>query len=200
MNLNEITEGLSPDNLKNIGQAALPIKAIVLVFVFAVVLALGIYKLVMPKIELLEQLGQEEITLKETFKAKQEKAANLKVYEEQLEEMRERFGSMLKSLPDKTEVDNTLVEVSRAASSNNLIIEQFTPTGEVKKDFYAEYPITLRLRGSYTELTGFVSDVAALQRIVTLHNFRLSPSGQKDSGELAISLTAKTYRYLTDGK
>lgn len=196
-NLNE----LNVEDFKQIGQASTPVKVIVILIIFILICGGVIFWLVKPKLETLEQAEKQELTLKEQFEKKQKKASNLKAYEEQLVEMRETFGSMLKSLPDNTEVENILVEISRAASANNLEILEFKPKGEQTKDFYAEYPIGMKLKGTYIELTGFLSAVAGLERIVTLHDMNLSPENSEDSeGVISINLNAKTYRYLSDGK
>lgn len=198
MNLEEIQSYLEPDNLKRIGSLPIAFRAGVIAIACIVVLAGGYYFVVSKKQEALESVQSQEQSLRAEFDRKQRKASNLQAYEEQLEEMKKTFGSMLKSLPDKTEVDNLLVEVSRAGSANNLKINQFKPTGEQSKEFYAEYPITMRLAGSYAELTGFISSIAAMQRIVTLHNITITPEGNDASRLLNIELTAKTYRYLSD--
>lgn len=193
---------LDVEDLKKIGQASTPVKAIVLLILFLAVCGGAIFWLVKPKLEALETSEKKEVVLKEEFERKQKKASNLQAYEDQLAEMRETFGSMLKSLPDNTEIENILVEISRAASANNLEILQFKPKTEQSKDFYAEYPIGMKLRGTYIELTGFLSAVAGLERIVTLHDMNLSPqnSGDDQEGVISIDLNAKTYRYLSDGK
>lgn len=196
-NLNE----LNVDDLKQIGQAPTPVKIVVLLIVFLVVAGGLIFWLVKPKLAELETSEKKELTLKQEFEKKQKKAANLKAYEDQLAEMEETFGSMVKSLPDNTEVDSLLAEISRAASANNLEILEFRPKSEQAQDFYAEYPIGMKLKGTYIELTGFLSAVASLERIVTLHDMNLTPDGsQDDEGVISIDLDARTYRYLSDGK
>lgn len=196
-NLNE----LNVDDLKQIGQASTPVKVVVLLIVFLAVAGGLIFWLVKPKLAELETSEKKELTLKQEFEKKQKKAANLKAYEDQLAEMEETFGSMVKSLPDNTEVDSLLVEISRAASANNLEILEFRPKSEQAQDFYAEYPIGMKLKGTYIELTGFLSAVASLERIVTLHDMNLTPDGsQDDEGVISIDLDARTYRYLSDGK
>ncbi|EDY87187.1 pilus assembly protein, PilO [gamma proteobacterium HTCC5015] len=201
MTLEDIQLYLEPDNLKKIGSLPLPFRIGVIVLACILVLGAGYALIVSSQQKELEKVQVQESDLKSEFDRKQMKASNLNAYEEQLEEMKKTFGSMLKSLPDKTEVDNLLVEVSRAGSSNNLDITGFKPTGEESKEFYAEYPISMKLRGSYTELTGFISSVAAMQRIVTLHNITIQPGeieGVNVNTPLDVALTAKTYRYLSD--
>lgn len=200
IDINKLKE-LDSEDFKQIGQAPTPVKIVVLLIWFVLVCGGVAAWLVKPKLETLENLEKKEVTLKKDFEDKQKKASNLKAYEEQLDEMRETFGSMLKSLPDNTEVENILVEISRAASANNLEILQFKPEGEKNKDFYAEYPIGMKLKGTYIELTGFLSAVAGLERIVTLHDMQLTPETSDEAeGVIKIDLNAKTYRYLSDGK
>lgn len=196
-NLNE----LNVDDLKQIGQAPTPVKVVVLLIVFLAVAGGLIFWLVKPKLAELEASEKKELVLKQEFEQKQKKASNLQAYEDQLAEMEETFGSMVKSLPDNTEVESLLVEISRAASANNLDILEFKPKSEQAQDFYAEYPIGMKLKGTYIELTGFLSAVASLERIVTLHDMDLTPDGSKDEeGVISINLDARTYRYLSDGK
>ncbi len=185
-----------PENLKKIGSAPLPVRIGAIVLICILVAVLGYVFLIKDKIAERDTAVRQEATLKQEFESKQKKASNLNAYEVQLEEMKRTFGSMLKSLPDKAEVESLLVEISRAGSANNLKINQFQPTGERPKEFYAEYPISMAVEGTYGELTGFVSSVASLQRIVTLHNIDIQP--QQDSDEVMVNLTAKTYRYLSD--
>jgi type IV pilus assembly protein PilO len=147
------------------------------------------------------QAQQEELELRNTFEQKQRKAANLEAYKEQLREMERSFGAMLRQLPGKTEVPSLLVDISQTGLAAGLEEKLFQPANEVRREFYAELPIRIRLTGSYHELGTFVSGIAALPRIVTLHNIEIKPIG-KDGGagldELELDVTAKTYRYLED--
>jgi type IV pilus assembly protein PilO len=149
---------------------------------------------------ILEQAQAEEQTLKGTLEQKARKAANLDAYKEQLKEMERSFGAMLRQLPNKTEVPNLLVDISQTGLAAGLEEKLFQPTGEVKKDFYAELPIKIRLTGSYHAIGNFVSGIAALPRIVTLHDLQLARVDTKGaaSDELQLDITAKTYRYLDD--
>lgn len=192
----EELQNLQPEDLKKIGTAPLPVKLIAIAVICSVVAAAGYFFLIKTQIEARNTAASQESTLKQEFERKQRKASNLKAYEDQLTEMKETFGSMLKSLPDKAEVESLLVEISRAGSANNLKISKFSPTGEQPKEFYAEYPISMAIEGTYGELTGFISSVAALQRIVTLHDIQITPI--QDSENISVTMTAKTYRYLSD--
>lgn len=148
-----------------------------------------------------EKVVAEEATLKQTFEFKQKQAINLEAYKEQMAEMQKRFGTMLKQLPKKTEVADLLVEVSQTGLSNGLEFSLFQPKAEVKKEFYAELPIAINVTGTFHQFGGFASEIAALPRIVTIHDVKMKPTNDKRLLEdqlLDISLLAKTYRYLDE--
>lgn len=170
----------------------LPAKMAAVVAICVAVLAAGFWFDTRNQLEDLEKLRAQEPQLKKTFEAKQHKAANLDEYKAQLEEMERSFGAMLRQLPSKTEVAELLVDISQAGLANGLQFELFKPQDEKPAEFYSELPITIRVTGHYHEFGRFVSDVAALPRIVTLHDFSITPSGDK----LVMDVTAKTYRYL----
>ena len=151
------------------------------------------------KLPLLEKAEAEERELRVVFEEKQRKAANFGAYQEQLAEIERSFGTMLQQLPGKTEIPNLLVDISQTGLGAGLQEKLFQPKAELRKDFYAEKPIQIKLDGSYHEFGNFVSDIAALPRIVTLHNIEIRPIG-KSSGydNLVLNVTAKTYRYLED--
>ena len=149
----------------------------------------------------LERARREESDLMRTFDERQRKAANFEAYKAQLKEMERSFGAMLRQLPGRTEVPSLLVDISQTGLAAGLQEKLFQPATEVRKDFYAELPIRIRLTGSYHQFGNFVSGIAALPRIVTLHDLAISPEG-KDAGpdHLTLDLTAKTYRYLDDSE
>jgi type IV pilus assembly protein PilO len=147
----------------------------------------------------LEQLQNQEQTLRDEFRSKHAKATNLDVYKQQLADIEKSFGAMLRQLPSKTEVDNLLVDISQTGLAAALEEKLFQPQTEVKQDFYAERPIKIRLTGSYHQFGAFVSGIAALPRIVTLHDVEIKPVDKSASyDQLQMDLTAKTYRYLDD--
>jgi type IV pilus assembly protein PilO len=148
----------------------------------------------------LTSVQAEEQNLLSELETKARKAANLKIYTEQLKQMQDTFGSMLRQLPDKTEVPSLLVDISQTGIGAGLQEKLFQPGTEEKKEFYAELPIRIRLTGSYHAIGNFVSGIAALPRIVTMHDFHIAPTAGKGSSsdQLQIDLTAKTYRYLDD--
>ena len=160
----------------------------------------GVYLFVYEeKMPLLEKAEVEERDLRVVFEEKQRKAANFNAYQDQLAEIERSFGTMLQQLPGKTEIPNLLVDISQTGLGAGLEEKLFQPKAELRKDFYAEKPIQIKLDGSYHEFGNFVSDIAALPRIVTLHNIEIRPVG-KSSGydNLVLNVTAKTYRYLED--
>jgi type IV pilus assembly protein PilO len=181
------------------GRWPLPIRVGAIAIVFAGVLAFGVYMFVVKQeMPLLERAQLEETELRATFEDRQRKAANFDAYRAQLAEIERDFGAMLRQLPGKTEVPNLLVDISQTAVGAGLEEDVFTPTGEIQKDFYAELPIKLRYIGSYHELGNFVSGIAALPRIVTLHDISIRPVRDGAYEDLTLDVTAKTYRYLDE--
>ncbi len=169
---------------------------------FALAAIVGFYLIVWQnRMPLLEKAEKEELELRSSFEQKQRKAANLSAYKAQLAEIERSFGTMLRQLPGKTEIPNLLVDISQTGLGAGLQEELFQPLDEVRRDFYAEKPIKIRLKGSYHEFGRFVSDIAALPRIVTLHDIEIAPAGP-DAGpdELVLNVTAKTYRYLDEAE
>jgi type IV pilus assembly protein PilO len=149
----------------------------------------------------LDAATQEEQTLRTTFKTKHSKAVNLEVYQQQLADIERSFGALLRQLPGKTEVPNLLVDISQVGVGAGLEEKLFQPAAdEVKKDFYAELPIKIRLTGSYHQMGEFVSGIAALPRIVTLHEINIKPENKDMYDNLSVELTAKTFRYLDDAE
>jgi type IV pilus assembly protein PilO len=149
----------------------------------------------------LQARQNQEQQLRSEFRAKHSKAVNLAVYKQQLTDIEKSFGALLRQLPSRTEVPNLLVDISQTGLAAALEEKLFQPGQEVKKDFYAELPIHIQLTGSYHEFGAFVSGIAALPRIVTLHDIQITPVKQDKSAaydQLQLDLTAKTYRYLDD--
>jgi len=195
--MNDFLEQLRALDINDIGHWPAAFRYGLIVIIFLVVSIGGTYQFVYKdQILVLEQVQQEEVTLMAGFKEKQTKAANLEAYKLQLAEIESSFGTMLRQLPGKTEVPSLLVDISQTGLAAGLAEELFQPVGEIRKEFYAELPIRIRLVGSYHDLGQFVSDIAGLPRIVTLHDAQITKV--KDSEELVLNVTAKTYRYLED--
>jgi type IV pilus assembly protein PilO len=146
----------------------------------------------------LDRYQAQEQKLREEFKTKHSKAVNLQVYKQQLKDIERSFGALLRQLPGKTEVPNLLVDISQTGLAAGLQEKLFQPGPEVKKDFYAELPIKIHLTGSYHQFGEFVSGIAALPRIVTLHDIEIKPLSKGAYDQLSLDLTAKTYRYLDE--
>ena len=197
MKWDDIQHHLEPDN---IGNAPTPIKMGVFITLFVLIIAAGIYFDTQEQLRVLENHEKKEVELKGNFKVKAERAAKLELYKEQLAEMEASFGALLRQLPETTEVESLLVDVSQTGLAAGLEIKRFRPSDEEKKGFYAELPITLEVSGSFHQLATFISGLAALPRIVTISDMKLSPTNEKDatSGKLNMSATAKTYRYLQE--
>ena len=196
MNLEELNEL----DFGDIGIWPTPVKLIIILILCAGV-ATGVYFYdIQDQYKKLTRVEKEEKGLRLDFESKQAKAVNLGKYKTQLEEMREKFGAMLRQLPDKTEVAELLVDVSQTGLAAGLEFELFQPQGEAPREFYAELPIKLEVIGTYHEFGEFVSGLAALPRIVTIHNVAITPGKINSNGkqQLKMSATAKTYRYLDD--
>ncbi|HXS21856.1 MAG TPA: type 4a pilus biogenesis protein PilO [Steroidobacteraceae bacterium] len=147
----------------------------------------------------LQQKETEEQSLRQEFQQKHARAVNLVVYKQQLKDLQRSFGALLRQLPGKTEVPNLLVDISQTALAAGLQQKLFQPESEQAKDFYAELPIKMVLTGSYHQFGAFVSGIAALPRIVTLHDIAIAQtSGGSSYDDLTLTLTAQTYRYLDD--
>jgi len=146
----------------------------------------------------LDGVRAEEQKLRVEFKEKHGKAVNLELYKQQLADIERSFGAMLRQLPGKTEVPNLLVDISQTGLGAGLQQELFQPMQQQNRDFYAELPIKIRLVGSYHQMGEFVSGIAALPRIVTLHDVVIKQLNRSNYDQLQMDLTAKTYRYLDD--
>jgi type IV pilus assembly protein PilO len=194
------------DDLKSLdpndpGRWPLPVRAATVALCFVLLAAALFYFLVWsdqkPK---LDQAAAEEQDLRDTFKKKHSKAVNLTVYQQQLADIERSFGALLRQLPGRTEVPNLLVDISQVGVGAGLEEKLFQPSPEVKKDFYAELPIKIKLTGSYHQMGEFVSGIAALPRIVTLDGISIKPESKEVYDYLTFELTAKTYRYLDDAE
>ncbi|HZF18040.1 MAG TPA: type 4a pilus biogenesis protein PilO [Steroidobacteraceae bacterium] len=168
------------------------------VWLIAAVLVLGYLFVVNGQWPELDQERKRQDDLWQEFLRKQSKAANFDAYKAQLKEMEKSFGAMLRQLPGKTEVPSLLVDISQTGLAAGLDEKLFQPAPELKREFYAELPIKIRLTGNYHELGNFVSGIAALPRIVTLHDIEIKPAEKDSYDDLVLDVTAKTYRYLED--
>jgi type IV pilus assembly protein PilO len=200
--MKQFLEDLKSLDTNDVGRWPFLFRALFVGLTFALVAVGGTYYFVWKdKAPLYDQVKAKEMTeLRPRFENRQRKAANYEAYKAQLEEIEQSFGAMLRQLPGKTEVPSLLVDISQTGLAAGLEEELFRPDDEQMKDFYAELPIQIRLTGTYHELARFVSDVAELPRIVTLHNVELKQRSNGSVGALTMDVTAKTYRYLEEGE
>lgn len=192
-----VVEELKSLDVNDVGRWPLPFRVAVIVILFVAVIGLGVwFTIVKDKGPQLERAQQEEQTLRQVFENKQRKAANYDEYRQQLAQIEESFGTMLRQLPAETEIPSLMVDISQTGLAAGLKEKLFAPQAEIPKDFYAEKPIRISLSGGYHEIANFVSGVAALPRIVTLHDIVITPNSPGSYDELTMEVTAKTYRYL----
>ena len=194
-----VVEELQSLDVNDVGRWPLPFRLAVIALVFIVVVGAGVYFFIVEdKAPQLANAEQEEANLRTSFENKQRKAANYDAYKEQLAQMEQSFGTMLRQLPGETEIPSLIVDISQTGLAAGLEERLFQPQPEIRRDFYAEKPIRISLSGGYHEIATFVSGVAALPRIVTLHDINISPATGDSFDQLSIAVTAKTYRYLDE--
>jgi type IV pilus assembly protein PilO len=210
--IKDFFEQLRNLDARDVGRWPFLFRALTIVLVFAVATGLLVWYFVYSEaqgnIPDLRAAEAEQQSLWATFDQKQRKAANLEAYRQQLAEIERTFGAMLRQLPGKTEVPSLLVDISQSGLAAGLQEKLFQPGQETRRDFYAELPIKIRLTGSYHEFGEFVSGVAALPRIVTLHDIEISQNRGRGSSrgtaapsdDLVLDVTAKTYRYLEESE
>lgn len=190
---------LSELDINNLGSWPVAIKAIVASLLMVLLLGLGYNFYILDMENQLQAKVAEEETLKQQFGAKAFKAANLEAYIEQMKEMETSFGAMLRQLPSDTEVPGLLEDITRTGLGAGLEFEEIKLLPEVTQQFYIELPIQITVTGNYHDLATFVSGVASLPRIVTLHDFDVKPVAEGDTTHLRMSILAKTYRYNDRG-
>jgi type IV pilus assembly protein PilO len=182
-------------NIREAGSWPLLPKAVVLTLVFVVIVIVGALLDWRDQWDTLDRVQDEELKLKEAYASKKAKAVNLELYIQQLREIEQSFGALLKQLPNKSEMDALLTDINQAGLGRGLQFELFKPaTTEKMADFYAELPITVKLTGNYHDMGAFASDVAQLPRIVTLNDLSIA----NDKGTLTMETVAKTFRYLDE--
>ena len=194
-----LIEELRSLDVNDVGRWPLPFRIAMIVIVFVIVTGLGFYwVIVKDKAPQLQRAQGEEQELRLTFENKQRKAANYDAYKAQLAQIEQSFGTMLRQLPGETEIPSLIVDISQTGLAAGLQEKLFEPQAEIPRDFYAEKPIKIRLTGSYHEIGNFVSGIAALPRIVTLHDINITPESKDSFDNLSMEVTAKTYRYIEE--
>ncbi len=198
MNVQDLIEELRDLDPREPGRWPFAVRAgavgLTFVLLTVILVYLFVWQTVRPQ---LLQREREEQGLRQQFEVKHAVAANINIYRQQLTELRRSFGALLRQLPGKTQVPSLLEDISDTASAAGLKQRLFEPGKESEKEFYAELPIKMQLTGSYHQFGEFVSDIAALSRIVTLHDIQIKPITKNAYDQLSLTLTAKTYRYLT---
>lgn len=182
-------------SFKNVGTWPLPIKIGSMLILLGLLLLAGYWFVWKAELETLDQARQEELKLRAEFLDKKQQAVNLDVYRQQVTEIEQAFGALLRQLPNKSEMEALLTDINQAGLGRGLEFELFKPGQETPKDFYAELPISIKVTGSYHDLGRFASDAAQLPRIVTLNNIAIASA---PSGNLVMDVTAMTFRYLDE--
>jgi len=201
-NLNEID--LADIDFSNIGNWPLAGKISAIAGLCAALFVGGYMLDTSVQLDNLDTVAEKETELRQLYELKQAKAANLAHYKKQLEDIQRTFGTLLSQLPSKTEVADLLTDITQTGLSNGLEFEFFKPQSEIPKEFYVELPIQLKVKGQYHEFGKFMSSVASLPRIVTIHDFTITKAkentkkGRHKKGELILEAEAKTYRYLDE--
>jgi type IV pilus assembly protein PilO len=184
-------------DFSNMGNWPAAAKAVLMLLLAAAIGGAWFYFDTREQFAVLERYQKEEGALRSEFLVKQDKVLNLEIYKKQLEEMKLDFAEMLRQLPDKREIADLLVDVSQTGLAAGLEFELFQPLSELEKDFYVELPIKIKVVGDYHEFGDFVSGLAALPRIITMHDIKITKTGKR--ADLLLETTAKTYRYIGDG-
>ena len=197
--LRELSEvDLNDLDLENVGSWPAAARALVAAALFVLLVIAGYYYHIASLADRLSAMESKELELRREFERKAFEAQNLDAYKQQLKEMRDSFGALVSQLPSDTEVPGLLEDISAKGELNGLTIESIDLRDEAREEFYVELPIEIEAKGSYHDLGAFISGMAGLPRIVTLHDFDIEMS-RDDSSNLSMEITAKTYRYRDEG-
>ncbi len=184
-------------DLKELAQAPTTIKAVAAAFIVLLIVGLGYYADWSSALTALDTAKQEEQTLRDTYTNKKRQAINYEAYKRRLADTEKALAALLRQLPNKSEMDNLLADVNQAGIGRGLEFDLFRPGNEANADFYATLPVAIKVNGGYHDLGNFVSDVAKLPRIVTIHDIEMTPG---KTGKLTMNATIKTYRYLDESE
>ena len=196
IDINGLVEEIRSTNWKDPGTWGGAPKVLVLLAILVAIPIAGYLGDTSSQIADLERLRNTEQTLKQQYLAKKRLAINLDLYRQQLREIDTQFGTLLRQLPDKSQMDALLVDINQAGLGRGLQFDLFRPAPtEIKREFYAERPITVKVVGSYNDMGAFASDVGQLSRIVTLNDVSIQAG---KNGQLTMDATARTFRYLDE--
>lgn len=184
-------------DLKELAQAPIAVKGVVGAFIVLLIMGLGYYVDWSSSLEALDSAKQQEQSLRDTYTTKKRQAINYEAYKQRLADTEKALAALLRQLPNKSEMDSLLTDINQAGIGRGLDFDLFRPGAEATADFYATLPVTIKVSGGYHDLGNFVSDVAKLPRIVTIHNIDLE---QGKNGKLTMDATIKTYRYLDESE
>ena len=184
-------------DFKNAGSLPMPVKLVLLSFLFLILLGLGYWFLWSPAIDESSQAKAKEVELRQVFLTKKAQAVKVEAYKQQMIDIEKTFGALLKQLPDKSQMDGLLTDINQAGLGRGLEFDLFKPGQESVADFYAEMPIQIKIKGNYHDIGAFATDISKLSRIVTLNDMVIAPLNKycKDTS-LTLDAVAKTYRYL----
>ena len=184
-------------DFKNAGSLPMPVKLVLLSFLFLILLGFGYWFMWSPAIDEFDQAKAKEVELRQVFLTKKAQAIKIEAYKQQMIDIEKTFGALLKQLPDKSQMDGLLTDINQAGLGRGLEFYLFKPGQELVADFYAEMPIQIKIKGNYHDLGAFATDISKLSRIVTLNDISIAPAN-KDSKDslLTMDAVAKTYRYL----
>lgn len=185
-------------DLKDIARAPAPVKAVVLAVLFLAIVGLGYYLDWSDGMAEVDRLRAEEASLREVYAQKKRQAIHYEAYKKRLEDIEKSLAALLRQLPNKSEMDALLTDINQVGVGRGLEFELFRPGLEAPADFYATLPVTIKVKGEYHDMAGFVSDLAQLPRIVTLHDVSLTPVAE--GGGLVMDATVRTYRYLDEAE
>jgi type IV pilus assembly protein PilO len=185
-------------DFENVGGWPMALKASAIAVLCFIIVIAGYFLDTSSQMDELSAQRQQESELKQLVEIKTAKAANLEAYQQQMKEMERSFGSLLKQLPSRNEVAELLTDITQTGIASGLEFELFKPKAEIPSEFYAELPIELKVKGRYHEIGKFMGALAALPRIVTLHDFKIQYKNKDRTGDLLMEATAKTYRYLDE--
>jgi type IV pilus assembly protein PilO len=186
-------------DFKNAGSLPIPVKLVLLSILALLIVAGGYFFLWSDEVDAFDQAEAKEQELRQTFLSKKSQAVKIDAYRQQMVDIENTFGALLKQLPDRSEMDGLLTDINQSGLGRGLEFELFKPGQEVVADFYAEMPIQIKLLGNYHDIGAFATDVSKLSRIVTLNDLSISPVTKNlkgGGGTLVLEAVAKTYRYL----
>lgn len=199
MDLNVDLNALKSLDLKDLARAPLLVKVVVMVLLFFAILGFGWFLYLSNDLAELDNLRNEEISLREVYAQKKRQAIHYEAYKRRLADIEKSLAALLRQLPNRAEMDALLTDINQAGVGRGLEFELFRPGQEALAEFYATLPVTIKVKGGYHDLASFVSDVAHLPRIVTLHDVSLTQVEEGGSG-LIMEATLRTYRYLDEAE